>query len=316
METFMRDNTVIGTVSELGHWSPLSILESYGDLWPPRDIRYLAEGYTSEDNENLTILALSMQIHLIKKIPEANAIDFGLYIVGDLKKHKYYYENKDIDPNDTTTIQMINPVTGDTISVKPEDNSEEKNKMSLCARIRYALKFKGNNFELSFAAWDSKNRLLYYNVIEKPDMTSIMKQATQELFGNHKITGDSGSFLEGIPMLLNGNKVKSCTLNPEPESFVLARPKTFNPEKIANKGAIYLFNILFVIFGILVPIVITFKGIIPSLLAVFTESTDSGFSSPDMFKILFWLVLTVVSFYLGDYFQLKSNQLKFYSNII
>lgn len=313
-DTNIRNNIVMGDLNELSHWSPLSILEMYGCILSPNDVRYDPLNPDESENENLKILSNSLDIHMIRKIPQLNAVEFGVYIMGSLKKHKYVYDqNQEINPEDTSVIQIKKQGTKDIITVTPDESGEQSNTMSLCATIRYSLEVKEDHFLLSYAIWDTQGKVLYYNKISGSTMYGLMIQATQEMFGNSCIENDSsGPYLEGIPRLLNGAKIKLCKDNHKPEWLDL-KLKTSNPEKTTNSVLIILFKTLSILLGIIVPIAITIKGIIPAMAIGIGEY---NFIGPDFKKILICIVLIFVSVYIGQYFKILSKRLKFLSNII
>jgi hypothetical protein len=65
-------------------------------------------------------------------------------------------------------------------------------------------------FELGYVVRDCKGMVVYYNLTVGADLTGLIRQSVQEIWGNHKAYGDQGEFFLGISYLIQGRKIPVC----------------------------------------------------------------------------------------------------------
>jgi hypothetical protein len=88
------------------------------------------------------------------------------------------------------------------------------------------------NYTLGYVAYDSANRVIYYNEVTHRDLAYLVRRSVQELWGNPLERGKRGAFLEGIPLLIQGRKLAICKKDNTKPSILdnSATIKDSNPE--------------------------------------------------------------------------------------
>lgn len=77
-------------------------------------------------------------------------------------------------------------------------------------RVKYQVKIRGGVFVLGYAAYDYSDKVVYYNELEHKDLSYLVRRSVQEIWGNPRATKDFQPMLEGIPMLIHGDKLALC----------------------------------------------------------------------------------------------------------
>lgn len=286
-------------INEITRKHPITILKEMVMKWPPYDMRLHENTHTVESNENPTMKRL-MDYHtvkILKKISKENSIIVGIFIPGNLAELERYeeivkQENSEWQENNCPT-DVFNPQTGDVYSVSPIPALDAPlPQRRLFVRLRMSLEKKKDNYILSFAAWDNKNRLLYHNIIEHKNPYYLIRRSMQEMFGNHTIKGNSGRFLDGITFLTHGKKVKFCDPNKKPVWLTELNYKTKKDlEGIYSK--IDGYEILQGITKYLIPLGGAFYGILWNLIYLFSYLAQPDITEDHVPRILIITALNI-----------------------
>lgn len=294
-------------VDDLRSLNPLTILQQHLNRWAPRDAR-LSEDYQEThhvlqfDNIAMVNLFEGMQLSVISKIPKENSLIIGVFLPTNSAEHERYYSVLDQRQAEWerhgSLEDILDPVSGDIHEIPPLAGSNPpRPKRALYARLRVSLEIQPESFVLSFAAWDHREQVLFYDVIEHANMDYLMRRMMHELFGNHQVKGNTGAFLEGISYLFQGNKLKLCQDHPKPSWLKDVNYKTSNPELVQYKAEAAFFSMMAFIFRYIFPVTLFIYGVLVNTwesLALYKE-TDSG-DPLYLQKLLGSLVFAVISF--------------------
>lgn len=287
--------------------SPLTILQKFLHHWRPQDAR-LDEGYQAthtvlqSDSPAMRHLAEGMKLSIIRKLPTENSLIVGVFFPSNSAEFERYYSvfgkaetewERHGSPED-----VLDPSTGDLHEVAPLSGIEApKPTNALYARLRLSLDIQPETFVLSFAAWDIKDRVLFYDVLEHESVSYLMRRMMHELFGNHLLRGNSGQFLEGISYLIQGKKLKLCQSHPKPSWLVDSNYKTNNIDLVQNQTETAIFSVMAFVFRYLFPIGLFIYGVFVNTyhsLMLFSE-TDIG-DPLYVHKLVGSLAFAVISF--------------------
>lgn len=256
--------------------------------WAPRDVR-LEPTYTAThsirqtDSEFMRDVFRGISTRIIDKYPALNRFTVGIYFQSNMAEFEKYntivqQHNKLWDkagkPHDT-----FDPVTGDIKKIKdkhvqqaiadspftselkimrekgPLGKAAPKIERALMILVEFSVKVVDDSFVVSFVAKNTKDEVLYHNIIENKDLAYIARRVTQELFGNHLVKGDTGPFLEGISYLIRGRKVELATKNLSPDFLGFRfKYKYYSAEKTVNHSAYQFLTVLTKIFQIVLPL--------------------------------------------------------------
>lgn len=100
-------------------------------------------------------------------------------------------------------------------------------------RVKYQVKIRGGVFVLGYAAYDYSDKVVYYNELEHKDLSYLVRRSVQEIWGNPRATKDFQPMLEGIPMLIHGDKLALCKEHSKFPAFMVTDSVGFkSTEKI------------------------------------------------------------------------------------
>jgi hypothetical protein len=349
------DRQEVVTVKDVRRINPLATLEKYLLKWPPRDVRfedtYLDE-HEFEHTDSLFMIDIAdgMVLKVIERLPKENSITVGVYLQSNLAAFERY--NAVVDQHNKAWVEqgcpedVFDPRTGDINPIRdtlvkeanvgspyrrtteydpssgPLTKARPKVKRDLYAKIKVRLDIVGSIFKMEYVAWDSKDMIIYYNVLKHKDLSYLTRRAIQELFGNPFVHTNTGPLLDGIAHLIQGKKLALCNqYNEIPEWPGLDEysVKTSNPEVANNKVSEILFRISGFFFGYVAPIFIFWNFIVvKSYHSLTTASNDKlQRGDPDWWTyIIVSCLVLIVSFMLAKFCYRQANVLKLTSKLI
>jgi hypothetical protein len=337
-------------VSQVKKMSPVSILEKYLLLWPPRDVRcemsYLADHeFNFTDSQFMEDIVDGMILKVINRNPRDNAITLGLYLQSNLAEFERY--NAVVDQHNDDWVKqgrpedVFNPLTGDIseiteqiVSSADTENPYEKRprmiqtkgpltkarpniKRNLYAQIEFRLKVSDDRFFLSFVAKDYNSQIIYYNVLCKNDIAYLTRRAIQELFGNPFVYGDIGALLDGIAFLIQGKKLQICVKENIKPAWMMGSLKTSNPKLAVSQATSVWYKILGWIFGGVIPVAIFWQGVLVRTYYALRGFADTMHGDHSWFLgVIGSCVLIVISFLIAKFCFRMSNVFKLNSNLL
>ncbi|MBD3260923.1 MAG: hypothetical protein GF334_04475 [Candidatus Altiarchaeales archaeon] len=180
-----------------------------------------------------------------------------------------------------TTKNIPQTLKKDT-STGPLAKARPTAKHSVGVTVQYKVSLKGSAFILEYAARDAtrdaKGRVLYFDRDKGHDLTTLIRHSVQGLWGNHKLYGDEGAFLDGIPQLLRGHKAETCVQGHVRPAFAEGPIKDITLELVVSSLGRELINgVAIPILGYVLPIVLTFFALISVLVHMGASQRFSGF---------------------------------------
>lgn len=279
--------------------NPVSILEDYSTLWPPRDIRYdelLSKRLNcfGEDSKFMEDMFEGMELRVIQKIPTKNQVRVGVYFQTNMAEFEKYnavaYAHNKKWVEHGMKEEVFDPVHGNCIPVKdqfvdyakrnsPYIPKTERNpfgtqsngaismarpeaKKNILLEILYQLDIVGGLFRLGYVVYDYKARIVYYNETKGNNLSLLTRRATQEIFGHPFLYIDEGPFLDGIPLLIQGKKIPICKQDNVAPSWMKGDIKNVNVDLSLSKGKIFTYSFLTSFFSYIFPLILLFWGII------------------------------------------------------
>jgi hypothetical protein len=338
------------TLDKVKKLSPVSILEKYLLIWPPCDVRcemsYQANHeFVFTDSTFMDDLADGMILQVMGRDPTHNAIILGVYLQSNLAAFERY--NLVVEKHNDTWIKqgcpedVFNPLTGDITEIKeklvsyadtenpyfkrpkrlknngPLERAKPNAKRNLYAQIEFRLEISKGYFQLSFVAKDYNGQIIYYNTLAHKDIAYLTRRAIQELFGNPFIYGNKGPLLDGISLLIQGKKLQICAKESVQPSWLNGSFKSKNPAlTVAHIGSVW-YNVLGYLFGILVPILIFWNGVLVTSYRAYTGFVDTMHGDHSWFlKVIGSCGLLIVSFLIAKYCFRMANVNKLQSNLL
>jgi len=348
IDSFKRAEPV--KAKDVKHMSPVSILEKHILSWPPRDVRFeqsYLKNHSFEflDSEFMTDIADGMELRVIERLPKENSVVFGVYLQSNLAEFERY--NLVVEEHNNRWAEqgcpedVFNPITGDISRIRdtlvreaeadspyrrspafmfsdgPLQNARPEIKRDLYIKIKYRLEKEDGVFKMEFVAWDAKDLVIFYDTIEDTNMAYLARRATQELFGNPFVYGESGALLDGIGYLIQGKKLDICHANntiPEWPELKDAKCKSSNPALVLSNANQIFYRILGIAFGYFVPVYVAWTYIVVksynSLIAVgngqFGKYGEKGDPSW-MPTVIGACVVLLISFLIAKYCYRKTN---------
>ncbi len=137
-----------------------------------------------------------------------------------------------------------NTSCGDLTKARPEMDRKG------FVKIQYQLSIEEDLFIFGYAAYDYKNRIIYYNEVSNKDLSYLVRRSVQEIWGNHLVQRSSEPVLEGISYLIQGRKIDICKRDNKVPRFLKGTNveiKTTNELTLAEtkKSAMGFSNVLF-----------------------------------------------------------------------
>ncbi len=215
------------------------VLADMVKTWPLRDLRLNPDiNGSSTDEQYLEDVARGLKLKVARKNLETNTVEFRVLALANLDEYERYnlatqaYNTRHADLGEPAIA--FDPVTGDTKAttgyispaiipnehdhVPSEDVSvhpKPKARHTTILHLTYRVVLAGDRFKLEYAVEDMKGKVVYYNTLAGTNLTALIRQSVQELWGNPKIYGMDGPLYEGIPMLIQGRKLAYAKRKPE-----------------------------------------------------------------------------------------------------
>jgi hypothetical protein len=237
-----KERLIPVTYKDVANKSAVSILEEYVMLWAPQDLR-LDPSYQAEHEVIVTDdlftqdIIKGMQLKIEERIPTQNMIKVAVLFQHNMSEFERY--NDVCDSHNKKWVaqgcreDVFDPSTGDILDVEdkyvnhagddspclfgestgPLASARPSAKRRKLLTITYKLDIDPENrslFNLEFIAEDYRGRIVYYNCLKNKNLAYLTRRATQELYGNPEVYGDTGPFYEGISMLVTGKKLRKC----------------------------------------------------------------------------------------------------------
>lgn len=310
--------------------SPMTALEEHIIKWAPRDVR-LDEQYLNNHTfhmtaeEEMTNIYLGMILKVERKDPINNGITIGVYAQSNLAEFERYNEevkahNEEWKNNGSPT-DVFDPITGDIHEIQdtyvnqaiPESpyradpgiparshgtlaKRAPEIKRAKIIEVEYRLETIAGGFQLSYVAKDRKKQVVYYNVVEHKDLAYLSRRATQEIYGNHLVTGTSGPLLDGISYLIQGKKLSICNeRNIKPE-WMEGKTKSFNAELEASQTAVFFIRVATAVLAYAIPIYIFVMWVLVHTWVAMENQNGEGFEV----KILGALLVISTSLFIAN----------------
>jgi len=229
--------------------SHIQLIEDHMLKWPMLDYRIIVE-YMHPGTYNLRHMPQhlwdmynGLDLKVLKRIPTKNTVEFGLYATTNTAKFKEYDELVDAynqkQELEHASDLKIDPVTGDFVDKDrrlvretkiiskhmPKWNNYKPGRLDeipgipapvqnkrLVATITCSLVAADEVFTLETIAKDLRGELLWWNTIKDEDLSECTRKTIHGLFGNPDVESE-GNYLEGIPMLLRGDKAAAAKGN-------------------------------------------------------------------------------------------------------
>jgi len=255
-------------VNSLGRQQPLQVLESLVSQWPTHDLRYNnpdMDDYFSADEELMVDLITGMETRVLRKDLSTGTLEYSVEFQNNLAEYERYNmvieEHNELWKRQGCPTSVFDPVHGEVHKVidqhvdpvviasknKPQPKSVYSNSKSPLAKARPTMKRTGYirviyqltvykaSYTLGYVAYDSSDRVLYYNELTHKDLAYLVRRSVQELWGNPLETAKSGCYLEGISMLIQGKKIKICKKDNDKPAILASSAvlKERNPELLA-----------------------------------------------------------------------------------
>lgn len=327
------------TVKEVEKLHPTSVLKEYILKWPPRDVRYdesISSRVQSRGADSLFMRHMfeGMDLEILKVQPTENMVTVGIFFQTNLSEFEryniatYHHNLKWIDNG--MKEEVFDPVHGEIVPVtdqfvdyaradskyisRPDRNPFGTKSSGTLSKMRpdvkrkpvlvasYKLEVIDRAFRLGYVVKDYRGRVIYFNEIKGDNLSDLTRRATQEIFGHPFIYADQGPFLDGIPLLIQGKKLKICRRDNIAPDWMQGPLKTSNFSLYLSKGVkgINIFYGMF--FSFLLPFFLLVRGI---LWHPFTLMVDKG---PLYFfsRMLLTLVAMYFSVKLGYWFKKKA----------
>jgi hypothetical protein len=234
--------------------------------WEPRDTRiqnpYNADLYEFDISEANGKLYQGTRLVKGYTVEEKGLLVLKILITSNLGDFEDY--NKQVDAYNDGLSNLDDPVSGDPSTDVPVKHCGPDMQHDLgiemepgyldeipgvprpvdekveVASIQMKIQEVRGRMMLEFVVQDSKAKIIYWGRYESDDLSQLTRKAIQGVFGNPSIEA-AGDPLEGLPMLLRGEKAAS--LLTDPPGWAAGEVKTFavNKEFI---NLIYLYKSL------------------------------------------------------------------------
>ena len=260
-----RDKSCL--VSSLGRQQPLQVLESLISLWPLHDLRYGNSDmpdYDSTDDELMVDLVKGMESRVLRRDFNTGTLEYSIEYQSNLSEYDRYnlvvekhneqwarqgcppsifdpihgevhaVKNQYVDPVVISSSNYPQPKSVYSNSTGPLSRARPSMKRTGYLRVVYQLTVGKGTYKLGYVAYDSIDRVLYYNELTHRDLAYLVRRSIQELWGNPLERGKEGCYLEGIPLLIQGKKIKICKKDNTRPGILAgdAVLKEYNPELI------------------------------------------------------------------------------------
>jgi len=265
------DRDIECTVNDLMDSHPVHALEEHIKYWPPHDVRYdpltmdlIEQRYQSTDERLMEDLAKGMNLKILRRDLTDGIVEAAIEIQTNLDEYERY--NLTVQEHNRkwheagSPKEIMDPVHGDMIKVKdqyvetvvPDSNYDPEPSSRYAATgplakmrpfikrtavflVTYQVKVTGDMFTLGYVAYDPAGIVIYYNEVSNKNLTYLVRRATQEIWGNPNVVTKSGPFLDGISMLIHGEKLGICERDNKKPAILTGsyNLKTHNAELIA-----------------------------------------------------------------------------------
>lgn len=226
----------------------VSVLERLVGMWSCHDVRY--DGYGSDD-ALLTDMIKGMERRVSRRVLSEGVLEYVVEFIRNLDEIERYnavvrtHNKKWVDEGRPDTIfdplsgdvsknrdGFVDPVYTEAGRYKLPDSvyeSEARNGLTSVRpdvdrkshiRVKYQIEVRGDMFVLGFAAYDYTDSVVYYNQLEHRDLAYLVRRSVQEIWGNPLATKHFHRMLEGIPMLIHGDKLPLCKEHSKFPSFM------------------------------------------------------------------------------------------------
>jgi len=254
--------------------------------WPPRDLRMETRYDQSHqvfntDDKFVEDIANGMELEITQRDYMRGRIEVTAYLPANLDEIERYNltiqeHNQEwhkqgspvdvFDPRHGGVADIadtyLDPVLVDSkhkpipdslyegVSYGPIAKARPKFSRSPVVRIEYRVSMASDEFILGYVATDQRTQVVY-----------LMRQSVQELWGNPFVYGNTGAFLEGIPMLIQGRKIKVAREDNIAPMWMsmYAGIKDINPKLAVATTGVVLYKILGIGLSYVIPLVLFIK---------------------------------------------------------
>lgn len=234
------------TTKNIGNKNPLTTMTNLILLWPPKDLRldkyyHRSHIIKSTDDEIMIDLTDGMHLELKSKNFKTGTAKFHLMTPANLDEFERY--NLTIFNHNKKWKEMgspedvFDPIHGNISKIKDTyvdpaiissrhnvypDSINENRSYGTLAKARpdlkrvpileiiYHLSPLKKGWKIGYVVKNLEGQILYYNHLYHDDMTVIIRQSVQEIWGHPYIYGTTGPFLDGISLLIQGKKIAIC----------------------------------------------------------------------------------------------------------
>lgn len=272
---------------------PLNVFSDKLLMWPTHDLRF--KRFLETDMELLRDMVASMRQKIVRKDLERGIVETVVELTSNLDEIERYNAvaadhnrnwEKAGSPRD-----VFDPITGDKHRIRdtyldpvyldsklPESVKQDmsdgplamarpKIKREPVVKITYHLIVQSKQFVLEWIAYDMQNKVIHYDRISHANLSYLVRRSVQEIWGNPEETREFGKLLEGIPMLLRGEKLPLCKKHSRKPSIMdkSDKEKRIEPELMETELKQHSSNGAFVLFGYMVPVALLFSMLVLTL---------------------------------------------------
>lgn len=336
---------------DIGDTPLVHVLSDLITSWPPQDLRLDPHYSSTHEVENyadeyLEMLARSMEVRVSQKDLSDNSLICDVYIQSNYDEYDQYNQaaishNKRWDEQGRPT-DAFDPKTGEVSRIKdtyvdlaipdskhqpiidtffdgvsdgPLSQSRPEMKRKICVRLYYKISLMNDLFTIEYGVKDAKDHVLFWAKYIGRDLSSLVRMIIQQTWGNTKVYGDRGKFLDGIPQLFKGQKLYLCEGVPRPSWLKGSIKSPVSLESVALKTEEAGVNVGHVIFGYVIPFC-SIPAIIILIFSCLMEAdpygSGSGTAPWSTFFIGMGVILTVcfLSIKIGGMLLEKSSEVK------
>jgi len=243
------------TMKDIEGKNPLNVLSELVKAWPLQDQRLNADWKgVSTDPIYIRDMARGLKLKVASKDYEKNSLKLKVLALSNLAEYERF--NVAANAHNERYLQMgapdalFDPLTGAAKAVDglvgpaivPNEHDEiptgyqnplhkgpEPRRYTILG-IEYRIVLQDDvedPFRLEYVVEDSKGQVVLYNTTSGYDLAKLVQRSVQLIWGNPTVSDMHGNLYEGIPMLVQGKKLRYC--GPAP-IWMRGKEKTTNPE--------------------------------------------------------------------------------------
>jgi hypothetical protein len=223
----------------VGEDDPTEALARLVMSWPARDVRLAMEYRASHKVQDTSDLyardvASAVRVREERRVPGAGVLVVSLDFHSNMAEYERYNavvaaHNK-LWSEAGRPVDRIDPWTGDVSGVEgfvdyaraaedipplgdgggPLDDKRPSAVRSSYLTVEYRASESEDGWTLGFVCRDRAGKALCWNEESGPDLSALVRRATQMLYGHPQVVGDVGPLSDGLALLVQGRKSGLC----------------------------------------------------------------------------------------------------------